>query len=138
VNSNRYSPDQWAFMNLPATQDKIQRDLRNAIIRFLDTAPEKALLFRASAILRMLKHYFGQELSREDGDAYDKATAEEVLSGLRYPLRHIRTDDEVEKWLAEIIASERRMTDEELDKRVKEWEAVEARLKAEGKENWWD
>jgi hypothetical protein len=124
-------------MNLPATQEKIQRDLRSTIVRFLDTAPEKALLFRASAILAILKYYFEEQLAREDGDAYDKATAEEVLIGLSVARRRMRTDEDVEKRLAEIMANPP-MTDEELDKRVKGWEAVEARLKAEGKEHWWD
>jgi DnaJ-domain-containing protein 1 len=124
-------------MNLPETLDRIQRDLRGAIARFLDTAPEKALLFRTSAILGILKHYFEQEISREDGDAYDKATAEEVLVVLGLAKRQMRTDEQVEKWVAEIMESPP-MTDEELDKKLKGWEALEARLKAEGKEHWWD
>lgn len=124
-------------MNLPATQDKIQRDLRSAIVRFLDTAPEKALLFRASAILGILKHYFEQELSREDSDAYDKATAGEALVWLSLARRRMRTDEDVEKWLAEIMASPP-MTDEEFDKQLKGWEALEAWLKAEGKEHYRD
>jgi hypothetical protein len=123
-------------MNLPATQDKIQRDLRSAIVRFLDTSPEKALLFRTSAILHMLKHYFEQELSRGDGDSYDKATAEEVLFGVGFALRHIRRDDDVEKWVADRIAAAERMTDEELDKHAKEQDALDALFKAAGKERW--
>jgi len=124
-------------MNLPATQEKIQRDLRSTIVRFLDTAPEKALLFRASAVLEILKYYFEEELAREDGDAYDKAIVEEVLIGLSVARRRIRTEEDVEKWLAEIMASPP-MTDEELDKQVKGWEAIEAHLKADGKRHWWD
>src|ERR1017187_6607294 len=104
MNSNKYSPDQWASMNLPGTQDRIQHDLRSAVVRFLDTAPEKALLFRTSAIIGILTHYFEQELSREDGDDYDKTTAEEVLIGLACARRSMRTDEQVEKWLAEIKA----------------------------------
>jgi DnaJ-domain-containing protein 1 len=69
--------------------------MRSAIVRFLDTAPEKALLFRTSAILGILKHYFEQELSREDGDGYDKATAEEVLVGLGCARQRTRTDERV-------------------------------------------
>jgi hypothetical protein len=138
VNPDRYDPDQWAFMNLPETQEKIQRDLRSAIVRFLDTAPEKALLFRASAVLGILRYYFEEFLTREDGDDYEKATAEEVLIALSVARRRMRTDEEVEKWLAEIMAAHPRMTDEELDGKVKQFEELEARLKAEGKEHWWD
>jgi len=118
---------------------KIQRELRSAIARFLDTAPENALLFRASAILGILKHYFEGHLEREDRDAYDEAAAEEVLVWLSLALRRMRTDEQVEKWLAEIKASPLPpITDEELDKQLKGSEALEARLKAEGKERWWD
>jgi hypothetical protein len=52
-------------------------------------------------------------------------------------LRRMRTDEQVEKWLAEIKALPP-MTDEELDKKLKGWEALEARRKAKGKEQWWD
>jgi hypothetical protein len=69
--------------------------------------------------------------------AYDKATAQEALVGLGVAKRRMGTDEDVEKWLAEIVASPR-ITGEELDKRVKGWQAMEARLKAEGKEHWWD
>jgi hypothetical protein len=131
MNSNKYSPDQWALMNLPATQEKIQRELRSTIVRFLDTAPEKALLFRVSAILGILKYYFEEQLAREDGDAYDDATAKEALVWLSLARRRMRTDEDVEKWVASIMASPP-MTDEEL----KQWEALEALLKAEGKEHW--
>jgi hypothetical protein len=141
VNSNKYTTDQWAFMNLPATQDKIQRELRSAIARFLDTAPEKALLFRTSAILGLLRYYFEEQLARKDGDAYDKATAEEVLISLSVARRRIRTDEAVEKdveqWLAEMMARPP-MTEEERDRLAEWWEKQEASLKAEGKEHWWD
>jgi hypothetical protein len=135
--SNKYSPDQWAFMNLPTTQQKIQRDLKSAVARFLDTAPERSVLLRASVILEILKDYFERQLTRDDGDAYDRSKAEEVLIALSDARRRMRTDQDVEKSLAEVMASAP-LSEEELAKQVKEWEAFEARLKAEGKEHWWD
>jgi hypothetical protein len=134
---NKYSPDQWAFMNLPVTQGKILRDLRSSVTRFLDTAPEKALILRASAILEILRHYFEAQLERAGDDPYERATSEEVLIGLSTARRRMRTDEVVEREIAELLALPP-MTDEELDRKVKEWEALESRLKKEGLEHWWD
>lgn len=119
-------------MNLPATQEKIRRDLRSAVERFLDTAPAGSVLFRTSIILGILRDYFRRRLARKDSDAYDKATAEEVLAGLSFAGTRIRADEDVEKWLAEIMAAPP-ITDEEFETRLKEWEALDARLKTEGK-----
>lgn len=137
MTSKKYTQEQWETMTLPATQDKIFHDLRSSVVRFLDTAPEKQLIFRASAILGILRHYFEQQLAREDGDAYDTATAEEVLIGLSAARKRMRTDQDVENRLAEIMAAPP-MTDEELDKKVEGWRRLDALLKANGLEHWWD
>lgn len=128
-------------MNRPETEEKIRQDLKSALGRFLDSAPQGQIIARVSDVFVILKDCF--ELLYEHGDIHDRAKAETVLFALRSATKLFRTDEEIEQGVANAIAevTANPATEEEVKKReakTKEWEKLEARLKAEGKKHWWE
>jgi hypothetical protein len=55
---DKYSTDQWNRMNQSDSQQKLRKELRSALVRFLDTSAEcDGYPFRMADILEMLRGY---------------------------------------------------------------------------------
>ena len=131
ANSNRYDPEQWAFMNRPDTQIKIRNALSGYLRSFLDTAPEHDGSERVKELLAMVKRYFEKELEKAENerDLNRISASELVLASLSAAIRRMPTQEQLEQ-----VADTTPATSEA----VEGWERFERFLEREGKKGWWD
>ena len=108
-------------------------DLKSIIDRFLDTAQDGQIIARVSLVLGILKQYFETRYDDENADVYDRTKAETVLQGLRIAGKLLGTDESEEKLVSEALAK-----GPSTEAQIRFWEEIDAAMKAQGKEHWWD